>query len=116
MWRLDTALVETDIGIVFAAELYSVADRKRAEELLIVKQRRGVSVIAASALRGGLIDGVPNPPCLGTAVGGRVAVGGRAGPVAGLSINGECSVQTGIGSGRRQFAELPDDTSTPAVS
>ena len=116
MRHFDTALIEADICVMVAPGVYSVPDFERAEELLIVTRCRGFSVIAAQALRGGLIDGVPNPPCLGTAAGGRFAAGGRASAVAKLTFNGECSVRTGIGSGRRQFAELPDDTSTPAVS
>ncbi len=52
---------ETDIDVVLEAGVYSLLDTQARLELLPEAARRGVSVIAAQAMHGGLIDGVPDP-------------------------------------------------------
>jgi D-threo-aldose 1-dehydrogenase len=52
---------ETDIDVVLEAGVYSLLDTQAHEELLPEAERRGVRVIAAQAMHGGLIDGVSNP-------------------------------------------------------
>ena len=52
---------ETDIDVVLEAGVYSLLDTQAIGELLPEAERRGVGVIAAQAMHGGLIDGVPNP-------------------------------------------------------
>ncbi len=52
---------ETDIDVVLEAGVYSLLDTQASLELLPGAERRGVAVIAAQAMHGGLIDGVANP-------------------------------------------------------
>jgi D-threo-aldose 1-dehydrogenase len=52
---------ETDIDVVLAAGVYTLLDTQARLELLPEATRRRVTVIAAQAMHGGLIDGVPNP-------------------------------------------------------
>lgn len=52
---------ETDIDVVLAAGVYTLLDTQARLELLPEAQRRGVTVIAAQSLHGGLIDGATNP-------------------------------------------------------
>lgn len=52
---------ETDVDVVLAAGVYTLLDTQARLELLPEAQRRGVAVIAAQAMHGGLIDGAPNP-------------------------------------------------------
>lgn len=52
---------ETDIDVVLEAGVYSLLDTQALWELLPEAERRGVGVIAAQAMHGGLIDGAPNP-------------------------------------------------------
>lgn len=52
---------ETDIDVVLEAGVYSLLDTQALWELLPEAESRGVSVIAAQAMHGGLIDGAPNP-------------------------------------------------------
>ena len=52
---------ETDIDVVLEAGVYSLLDTQALWELLPEAERRGVGVIAAQVMHGGLIDGVPNP-------------------------------------------------------
>jgi D-threo-aldose 1-dehydrogenase len=49
---------ETDIDVVLAAGVYTLLDTQASAELLPEAERRGVSVIVAQSLHGGLIDGV----------------------------------------------------------
>ena len=51
---------ETDVDVVLAAGVYTLLDTQASLELLPEAARRGVAVIAAQAMHGGLIDGVPN--------------------------------------------------------
>lgn len=51
---------ETDLDAVLEAGVYTLLDMQAMDELLPEAARRGVSVIAAQALHGGLIDGVPD--------------------------------------------------------
>jgi D-threo-aldose 1-dehydrogenase len=51
-------LRETDLDAVLAAGVYTLLDTDGIVELLPEAQRRGVAVIAAQSLHGGLIDGV----------------------------------------------------------
>jgi len=52
---------ETDVDIVLAAGVYTLLDTQARLELLPEAQRRSVTVIAAQAMHGGLIDGTANP-------------------------------------------------------
>ena len=52
---------ETDVDLVLAAGVYTLLDTQAELELLPEAERRGVGVIAAQALHGGLIDGASNP-------------------------------------------------------
>lgn len=52
---------ETDIDLVLEAGVYTLLDTQAGDELLPEAERRGVAVIAAQAMHGGLIDGVANP-------------------------------------------------------
>jgi D-threo-aldose 1-dehydrogenase len=52
---------ETDIDVVLAAGVYTLLDPQARLELLPEAERRGVTVIAAQAMHGGLIDGVAHP-------------------------------------------------------
>jgi D-threo-aldose 1-dehydrogenase len=52
---------ETEIDVVLEAGVYTLLDTRARLELLPEAQRRGVTVIAAQAMHGGLIDGVANP-------------------------------------------------------
>jgi D-threo-aldose 1-dehydrogenase len=52
---------EAEVDVVLAAGVYTLLDTQARLELLPEAERRGVGVIAAQALHGGLIDGVPNP-------------------------------------------------------
>jgi D-threo-aldose 1-dehydrogenase len=52
---------ETDVDVVLAAGVYTLLDTQARLELLPEAQRRGVAVIAAQAMHGGLIDGAANP-------------------------------------------------------
>ena len=52
---------ETEVDLVLAAGVYTLLDTQADLELLPEAERRGVGVIAAQALHGGLIDGAPNP-------------------------------------------------------
>ncbi|HEV3172522.1 MAG TPA: aldo/keto reductase [Actinocrinis sp.] len=52
---------ETDLDVVLEAGVYSLLDMQARLELLPEAERRGVTVIAAQAMHGGLIDGAPNP-------------------------------------------------------
>jgi D-threo-aldose 1-dehydrogenase len=52
---------ETDVDVVLAAGVYTLLDTQAGLELLPEAQRRGVAVIAAQAMHGGLIDGAANP-------------------------------------------------------
>ena len=52
---------ETDIDLVLAAGVYTLLDTQAIEDLLPEAERRGVSVVAAQSLHGGLIDGVAEP-------------------------------------------------------
>lgn len=52
---------ETDIDVVLEAGVYTLLDTQAGLELLPEAQRRGVTVVAAQAMHGGLIDGAPNP-------------------------------------------------------
>jgi len=52
---------ETDIDVVLEAGVYTLLDTQAGVELLPEAARRGVTVIAAQAMHGGLIDGVANP-------------------------------------------------------
>ena len=52
---------ETEIDVVLAAGVYTLLDTQARAELLPEAERRGVSVIAAQSLHGGLIDGVADP-------------------------------------------------------
>jgi D-threo-aldose 1-dehydrogenase len=52
---------ETDLDLILAAGVYTLLDTQATDELLPEAQRRGVTVIAAQSLHGGLIDGAPNP-------------------------------------------------------
>lgn len=52
---------ETDVDVVLAAGVYTLLDTQARLELLPEAQRRRVTVIAAQAMHGGLIDGAPNP-------------------------------------------------------
>ncbi|MFJ4848707.1 MULTISPECIES: aldo/keto reductase [unclassified Streptomyces] len=52
---------ETDIDIVLAAGVYTLLDTQARLELLPAAERRGVKVVAAQSLHGGLIDGVVHP-------------------------------------------------------
>jgi D-threo-aldose 1-dehydrogenase len=52
---------ETDLDVVLEAGVYTLLDTQALERLLPEAERLGVAVIAAQALHGGLIDGVPNP-------------------------------------------------------
>jgi D-threo-aldose 1-dehydrogenase len=49
---------ETDIDLVLAAGVYTLLDTQGINELLPEAERRGVAVVAAQSLHGGLIDGV----------------------------------------------------------
>lgn len=49
---------ETDIDLVLAAGVYTLLDTQAVDELLPEAERRGVGVVAAQSLHGGLIDGV----------------------------------------------------------
>lgn len=51
---------ETEIDCVLEAGVYTLLDTQAMDELLPEATRRGVTVIAAQALHGGLIDGVPD--------------------------------------------------------
>ncbi|HWN00303.1 MAG TPA: aldo/keto reductase [Streptosporangiaceae bacterium] len=51
---------ETDIDVVLGAGVYTLLDTQASLELLPEAARRGVTVIAAQAMHGGLIDGVAN--------------------------------------------------------
>ncbi|MFF3559427.1 aldo/keto reductase [Streptomyces sp. NPDC002574] len=48
---------ETDIDVVLAAGVYTLLDSQARLELLPEAERRGVTVVAAQAMHGGLIDG-----------------------------------------------------------
>ncbi|MEY9886664.1 D-threo-aldose 1-dehydrogenase [Catenulispora sp. MAP12-49] len=52
---------ETDIDLVLAAGVYTLLDTQAIDDLLPEAQRRGIGVVAAQSLHGGLIDGVANP-------------------------------------------------------
>jgi len=52
---------ETDIDLVLAAGVYTLLDTQARVELLPEAMRRGVAVVAAQSLHGGLIDGAPDP-------------------------------------------------------
>jgi D-threo-aldose 1-dehydrogenase len=52
---------ETDVDVVLAAGVYTLLDTQGCLELLPEAQRRGVAVIAAQSMHGGLIDGTANP-------------------------------------------------------
>jgi D-threo-aldose 1-dehydrogenase len=52
---------ETDIDVVLAAGVYTLLDTQARLELLPEAERRGVTVIAAQAMHGGLIDGAAHP-------------------------------------------------------
>ncbi len=52
---------EADIDIVLEAGVYTLLDAQALDALLPEATSRGVSVVAAQAMHGGLIDGVPNP-------------------------------------------------------
>lgn len=52
---------ETDIDLVLAAGVYTLLDTQAIEDLLPEAERRGVTVVAAQSLHGGLIDGVAEP-------------------------------------------------------
>ncbi|MEY9934604.1 D-threo-aldose 1-dehydrogenase [Catenulispora sp. GP43] len=52
---------ETDIDLVLAAGVYTLLDTQAIDDLLPEAERRGVAVVAAQSLHGGLIDGVTNP-------------------------------------------------------
>lgn len=52
---------ETDLDVVLEAGVYTLLDTQAREQLLPEAERFGVTVVAAQALHGGLIDGVPNP-------------------------------------------------------
>jgi D-threo-aldose 1-dehydrogenase len=52
---------ETDVDVVLEAGVYTLLDTQASLELLPQAQRRGVTVIAAQSMHGGLIDGAPNP-------------------------------------------------------
>lgn len=52
---------ETDIDVVLEAGVYTLLDTQARLELLPEAERRGVTVVAAQSLHGGLIDGVANP-------------------------------------------------------
>lgn len=49
---------ETDLDLVLAAGVYTLLDTQAREDLLPEAERRGVTVVAAQSLHGGLIDGV----------------------------------------------------------
>lgn len=49
---------ETELDVVLEAGVYTLLDTQAREELLPEAVRRGVTVVAAQALHGGLIDGV----------------------------------------------------------
>jgi len=49
---------ETDLDLVLAAGVYTLLDTQALDELLPEAERRGVTVVAAQSLHGGLIDGV----------------------------------------------------------
>jgi D-threo-aldose 1-dehydrogenase len=49
---------ETDLDLVLAAGVYTLLDTQAVDELLPEAERRGVTVVAAQSLHGGLIDGV----------------------------------------------------------
>jgi D-threo-aldose 1-dehydrogenase len=51
---------ETDVDVVLEAGVYTLLDTQARLELLPEAERRGVTVIAAQAMHGGLIDGVTN--------------------------------------------------------
>lgn len=51
---------ETDIDVVLEAGVYTLLDTQASLELLPEAGRQGVTVIAAQAMHGGLIDGVAN--------------------------------------------------------
>ena len=51
---------ETDLDVVLAAGVYTLLDTQALAELLPEAERRGVTVVAAQSLHGGLIDGVAN--------------------------------------------------------
>ncbi|WP_194916681.1 aldo/keto reductase [Catenulispora rubra] len=51
---------ETDPDLVLAAGVYTLLDTQALDELLPEAERRGVTVVAAQSLHGGLIDGVAN--------------------------------------------------------
>ncbi|MEY9854515.1 D-threo-aldose 1-dehydrogenase [Catenulispora sp. GAS73] len=51
---------ETDLDLVLAAGVYTLLDTQALDELLPDAERRGVTVVAAQSLHGGLIDGVTN--------------------------------------------------------
>jgi D-threo-aldose 1-dehydrogenase len=52
---------ETDVDVMLAAGVYTLLDTQAAVELLPQARERGVTVVAAQSLHGGLIDGVPHP-------------------------------------------------------
>ncbi|ACU73956.1 aldo/keto reductase [Catenulispora acidiphila DSM 44928] len=52
---------ETDIDLVLAAGVYTLLDTQAIDDLLPEAERRGVTVVAAQSLHGGLIDGVAEP-------------------------------------------------------
>ena len=51
---------ETDIDLVLAAGVYTLLDTQANDDLLPEAERRGIGVVAAQSLHGGLIDGVEN--------------------------------------------------------
>ncbi|MFD0636054.1 aldo/keto reductase [Catenulispora yoronensis] len=51
---------ETDVDLVLAAGVYTLLDTQAMDELLPEAEKRGVAVVAAQSLHGGLIDGVTN--------------------------------------------------------
>jgi D-threo-aldose 1-dehydrogenase len=52
---------ETDLDLVLAAGVYTLLDTQAFDDLLPEAERRGVAVVAAQSLHGGLIDGVADP-------------------------------------------------------
>ncbi len=52
---------ETDMDVLLLAGRYSLLDTQGADELLPLCVERGVSVLNAQSLHGGLIEGQPNP-------------------------------------------------------
>jgi D-threo-aldose 1-dehydrogenase len=52
---------ETDVDVILEAGVYTLLDSQARLELLPVAVRAGVTVIAAQAMHGGLIDGAVNP-------------------------------------------------------